>query len=522
MKYKTLLLLLLLLPFAFVLSGWSQKVVWGNPVPEKRKVIVMGNVSNNPSSTIVMKGKGVPGYPDSWLEFELEAIDAQCNSTLNVPLVPTYGKRTPNMRFYFDYNGKIYMFCSFADSKGNKRLLLVQNINRNTLQVDGPMTPIAELTYTNGFGEGGFDYRISRDSSHVLIVANSIVKRKEPEKFALYVFDKDMKLEWTREVRLPYAENMFVQGDLGVDNGGNVFMTGCRYTGEVRSRSSEEYQILVYSKSAPEATVYPVQIKDKFVNEWRIDLSSPKQIVCSGFYSEGSINSIAGTFYLRINRANKEIEKLSLHEFDLAFKTLYMSARDEAKTIRLTEQGNTVQLNDYKLHDLIPRADGGTILLAERYYVTTLSTGSAAGSGSYTTYYYHYNNIIVVSINPTGDIQWATKIPKFQVSTNDFGFYSSFATMVTDDKLYLIYNDHKANLQSGEAGVTRNFSIREKNGIVVLATIDDLGKLSRRELFPNTEIEAVTVPKLCKQVSKTQMLMYAKTAPGNQYGMVTF
>lgn len=95
--------------------------------------------------------------------------------------------------------------------------------------------------------------------------------------------------------------------------------------------------------------------------------------------------------------------------------------------------------------------------------------------------------------------------------------------MISDNALYLVYNDNKNNLQPGlKQGQYYNFSLRDKNGIVVLATIDADGEVTRKALFPNTEIAAITVPKLCKQVNKEQLLMYAKVRKGSQFGLVTF
>ena len=142
------------------------------------------------------------------------------------------------------------------------------------------------------------------------------------------------------------------------------------------------------------------------------------------------------------------------------------------------------------------------------------------------TYYYHYNDIIVVSVGPDGQIEWATKIPKRQTSVNDYGYWSSYAMMIVEDKLHFIFNDTRKNLDIPKQGKYYNFSVRDKNGVVMLATVDSEGNVERRPLIANAEITAIVRPKLCQQVNSRQMLLYAKYfkgfGRGSQFGLVTF
>jgi hypothetical protein len=509
------------------MAAWAQQVKWGPIQKEKAKIVVTDVVSHKPDQTIVMKAKGRLGLMQMAKGYQLERLNANFSSTLISKLQPMYEDKSLDIEFAFESNGQIYVFCSFANRKLDKRFLFLQRVNATSLQLEGALQKIAELSFVKRYRAGSFGYTFSRDSSHVMIYANTELKKNEPEKYGLYIFDRDFEPVWDKEVTLPYTESQFEVQDFTLDNDGNAFILGIKgqARGESRRRGSPsyEYRILGYRDDGADVEEYEVRLGDMFLTDMRIDVSPKRDIVCAGFYSEQGTWSIKGTYYIRIDRKTKEIEKMSAKEFDLDFITMNFTQRQEKKAKKRQAKGKNVELYEYDLREIVPRADGGAVLMAEQYYVTVICRTDPKTGVTTCTYYYHYNDVIVVSIDKGGDIEWATKVPKRQTSVNDGGYYSSFVSMVTNENLYLVYNDNKNNLQPDlKQGMFYNFSLRDKNGIVVLATIDADGQVTRKALFPNTEIAAITVPKLCKQVNKRQLLMYAKVRKGSQFGLVTF
>ncbi len=503
----------------------AQQVKWGPIHKEKAKVLITDIVSHNPSQTIVMKARGRLGFLQSGSQ--LERMDASFNSSLIMKLAPVFEDNSLDVEFCFESNGQIYLFCSFANHKLDKRFLFLQRVNATSLKLEGPIRKIAELSFAKRYRQGGFGYTFSRDSSHVVIYANTELRKNEPEKYGIYVLDQDMEDVWSKEVTLPYLESRFAVEDFTVDNDGNVFLLGVKFQekGESKRRGTPnyEYRILGYREDGADVEEYEVALGGMFLSDMKIDVSPKRDIICAGFYSEQGTFSIKGTYYIRIDRKTKEIEKMSAKEFDIDFITMNFTQRQEKKAKRKAAKGKNIELYEYDLRDIIPRADGGAVLMAEQYYVTVICRTDPRTGITTCTNYYHYNDVIVVSIDKSGDIEWATKVSKRQTSVNDGGYYSSYVSMVTNEKLYLVYNDHKKNLDpSLKQGQYYNFSVRDKNGVVVLASIDGEGNVSRKALFSNAEITAITVPKLCKQVNKKQLLMFAKVLKGSQFGLVSF
>ena len=171
---------------------------------------------------------------------------------------------------------------------------------------------------------------------------------------------------------------------------------------------------------------------------------------------------------------------------------------------------------------MVPRGDGGTVLIAEQYYVRVVTSYDRATGNTTVRYYYHYNDIVVISISPKGDIEWATKVPKRQTSVNDNGYYSSYAMMITGGQLHFIYNDHKINIVERRTNRLKNFRLSDNKGIIALASVDPDGKVSRRPLLSNRDATTICRPKMCSQISPDEMLIFGKRGKKTQFGSVLF
>ena len=135
--------------------------------------------------------------------------------------------------------------------------------------------------------------------------------------------------------------------------------------------------------------------------------------------SNASFN-VDGTYWLKIDPKTQEIISQNFKEFDIDFITQNMKKRQEKKAKRKEAKGKEVELFSYDLDEIIFDNSGGAVLIGEQYFITT-STSTDSNGRTRTTYRYHYNDIIVVKISSDGNIDWAEKIPKVQVSTNDGG-----------------------------------------------------------------------------------------------------
>ncbi len=145
-----------------------------------------------------------------------------------------------------------------------------------------------------------------------------------------------------------------------------------------------------------------------------------------------------------------------------------------------------------------------------------------------TTTHYYYNDIIVISIDPEGQIEWTEKIAKRQHTVNDFGYYSSYALAIDDDKMNFIFNDNIKNLVSSAMtkgklkGLVYNFSKSFKWSVTVLVQLDSDGRQVKEALFNTKEAKFLIRPKVAKQISNNELVIYGQKKKAERFGKITF
>ena len=217
-----------------------------------------------------------------------------------------------------------------------------------------------------------------------------------------------------------------------------------------------------------------------------------------------------------INRSTKD--------FGLDFITSNLKEKTAQKAKKKAAKGKNVELFEYDLDHLILREDGGAVLVGEQYYmrVTTSTTTTAnGGTTTRTTYHYYYNDIIVVNIDPSGNIQWAEKIPKRQYARNDNGRYSSYAMAVVEDRMYFVFNDNPKNLFEATPGKTYNMTLGSKS-IVTLVEMNSDGRFSREALFTKQDAGVYTKPKLCEQIGDNELVIFGLRKKNQRFMKATF
>jgi hypothetical protein len=123
-------------------------------------------------------------------------------------------------------------------------------------------------------------------------------------------------------------------------------------------------------------------------------------------------------------------------------------------------------------------------------------------------------------MDPSGEIAWAKKIPKTQHTVEDGGFYSSYALAIVRGNLCFIFNDNPSNLDLEDDEKADNFKITKS--IVVLACLDPKGNLTKKPIFNAKDAEVITVPKVCEQISNSEVVLFGQRKKTQQFGRLSF
>jgi hypothetical protein len=352
------------------------------------------------------------------------------------------------------------------------------------------------------------------------------------ERFSLKVFDRDMNPLWDRDVQLPYQDSEFSVESIRVADDGTVMMIGNKYAEKREAKALKKdgkatytYHLIIFHGDDAATEGHPIVVPDKFLQDISLNVGKEGDILCGGFYGNKGSFAIRGTYFLRLDRDTKKIIHTSFKEFDRDFITAYMTEKEEAKATKKAEKkGEEVEMPNYELRDIIRRSDGGAVMVAEQYnfYTTTVCTPTQNGGQTCrTVYHYVYNDIIVVNVDPQGDIAWSAKVPKRQHSQNDGGRYSSYALVVKNDHIYLMFNDSGKNLLLLPGDKVEPFRYG-KEMLITLATINNDGKVFREALMPQDKRDAITRPKAGVQIADDRLFIYASWKKTHRFGTVVF
>ncbi len=425
-------------------------------------------------------------------------------------------------RHYFANH--LYVFKTNLDRDTKTTTLFAEEINSKAMVSKGKLKKLSEITYEKRRDKGGFSVVTSPEENYMMIIESIPTEKEENEQFNVVMLDSALNQVWRKNLQLPYLNTLFFRQEFLVDDEGNFYVLGKLYKDKVRTRVRGEvnylYHLLAFADHGNAKIDYEVKLSDNYITDITIDKSENGDIICAGFYSKKGLRSIDGSFFLTLDPISKAVKASNLKEFDIEFMTQYMTEGQEKRAKKRDEKGKDDEMFEYDLHSIIKRSDGGAMLIGEQYFINVVTYTS--GNSTYTKTYYNYNDIIVVNIDPAGKIEWAKKIPKRQVSVNDGGYYSSFAMAVTEAKISFIYNDHKDNLDMEKTKRLKNFNLSDRNGVVVIATIDNSGKLTREVLVDNTETDVIIRPKVCEQIDDTHLLLFGERRKMEQFGMVTF
>ncbi len=526
--FFSLSLIFFILTFSSQVKSNKVNIKWGPELKESKRSTLSDLVGYDNSGIYALKftRRGLARF-----EYSLEYFDQNLNKTKSLQLELKYKKKDRYYEGIVQLNNELYLFSSYKDQKIKKNNLFVQKVIKNTLQLDLDLKTISIIDYS---GErkrnaGNFNYQISRDSSKLLIYYNLPYHKGENERFGFHVFDNNMNLLWEKEVILPHKEELFGIEDYIIDNNGNLHLLGIIYKEKRKSKRigapNYTYQILSYINKGKGFKEYPVKIENNFITDMRIAVNKDQDIICAGFYSDLGSFSIKGSYFLKINTKTNRIGTKTFKEFGIDFITQNMTERQEKKTKKKASKGKSTELYEYDLRQIILKDDGGAILIGEQFYirvVTTTSTDANGNTSTTTTYYYYYNDIIAINMSPKGEIVWAEKIPKRQVTTNDGGFFSSYLLSVYKDNLYFIFNDNPKNLFYKEGDKISYFKKKSKESLAVMVELNSEGKQTREALFSVNDAEVLIRPMVCEQISKKELILFGQKKKKQRFAKVIF
>ncbi len=477
----------------------------------------------------------VPGefYTLRWLGGN---IGGRYHVTKNVGL-----ERVERKRIKLFVNESIANFVAVGIVDGDFTVFLSdkQNGSHNIYmqRYDESIEPKGEQVYLGGFPlqagvKGRFNVAFSKDNSHFGVFWNLPGKKDRKHIYGFNIFNKNIEKVNDGEYPLKFDPKYVRILEHQVSNSGDYFLAFAEYERNEKSllKNKQKFKDLhIYHVNDDGLQEFEIDIDGRRIEAMSMSMNDDNQFVVTGIYGVQDIQGVTGLFHQRMDLKTGAQLLNTYKDFDEDFIKEGWSQQALRKADRREERGmGEAQLQHYQMQDVATLSDGSLLGTMEQYYVELQSSADPNTGTSSDRYYYYFNDIIAFKINATGQFDWIKKIPKYQVSMNDGGPYSSFASYISDSKMSFVFNDSRSNYNaSGE--FLKNSEIHtanytKKRNVVALAEIDvETGEVERKVFFGRSDISTITVPKLFNINYQTrQVLLYSIWGKNEKLGLMKF
>jgi len=381
---------------------------------------------------------------------------------------------------------------------------------------------------------GSFDVYQSENRDYFAVVWTIPGKREEHATYGFKVFDADLQVINDGEYEVPFQEQFSTIDGFYLSDFGDLFVTVTEYKESdekrVFRRLTDYVAVHIYHLKDGDFESMTVNLEGKRVEAMSFNSDNDKIFAITGIYGDKDFSGVSGLFYLKVDFKKQDVLNEGFEPFGEGFITSDWSDRQKKKQERREKRGKSKEptLYSYVMREVHPLEDGGLVGTMEQYYVRVVTTTNANGQQT-TTYYYYYNDVVAYKVGVDGGFDWLAKVDKYQVSTNDGGYFSSYARYVDNEKLVLFFNDNidNYNEESGEFemdGKLKSSRLSKRKNTVAICQIDlQSGELQREMYFDRDEVGVIVVPKLFNtDYINKEMLFYAIRGRKEQFGRLSF
>lgn len=370
-------------------------------------------------------------------------------------------------------------------------------------------------------------YRLSADSSKILMTMDHNMPNKESAKFSVAVLNyENLEKLWATSSTVDYEDTDFGLLSSAVDNNGNVISLAVVKGGEGKKLAAYSTRAIVFSGTSGKFDDREIKIDNKYISSAFIRFGNDNKLLVSGFYNtlnnKGKSQGIEGAFI-----ASTAVDDLVSLDLQLMEVTPTLRAS-------ITHKGwlSSDDINAYEIRDIRQHADGSGYVIAEQRAIYR----DISGNQEIRTY--SFNHMIIYTFDNTMNIQWITAVPKLQSTTKSAPIlgigpvaiytwtnaltrmcykYNSYQDIYINGTLYLLYNDHRDNGNARSNDECKNMVNKDKaNGVIVAVGPD--GKWEKSTLFAGKETDVILESSSCFPMPGVGFVISAEKGKDLQLG----
>jgi hypothetical protein len=436
----------------------------------------------------------------------IEKLDENLDRVSDVQLKS--GEKDFQYDFLYIRDGNLHVFTSDYDKKLKRKTLFVTVYDENGKPKGKIRNRVLMIKYVYNKQNSGLDFKLSADSSRLLISQQFDSKKKEKATIYYAVVETNgHEVLQEGKYKLPYLDdNLSIESAL-LDNDGNTYFF--TQVWEEREKGMKKWEVtfsphlIIIDKEGDlvidKELIYnglsltSVNAKINEDNELFIAaiglVQNKKKYILNGFFF--------GTYNFKEDQFNNT-QKISFDK-----KLLIKFGKKIGKDGEL--KGNYV----YHLKLFLDEENGGGYIIAENSY----SYYSSSSTGSSDHLHFVRNELIVVKFDNENTVEWTQLIPKKQetsvtVQRAAFGLvnyipkalielgtkYSSYLAFIKNGTLYVLYNDHEKNFTVRNMVDIKNMPSYNKARATIVTVNPEDGKWKKKYLFSGKDDGIVFSP----------------------------
>lgn len=447
----------------------GQQIVWANKNNLDRRTDFTKVIGQNRFGTYVLKHKN-----SSFRKyFILEHFDRRMN------LLKTKVFKIPGAeleKIIVHRNGILFFTKHYE--KGDVRRITVQSI-------DSGMNESLPKTVAQFSGQESVSaFRVEFNPDKSLFMLWYLKENEGKTTLAYHLMDRNITLK-DNAVSLPFALKDVYVGDGLLDDSGNLYAL-LTHSEKFRSKEANDFRHHLLALNPGESQVRYILLNEasQFVNSYKLNFNPE-----SGYVAACLLTGIAD------EDENKgwDITLISCTDFSVLKRVSEdFDRKTVAKIIGIKAEQKGETLSKFKIRKLIPKTDGGMLLVCERMFITTQSDIFYVNGIPQSSYARIFNNdeVLLMNFDSSLNILWTDVIVKNQSSVNDGGYYNGIVVMVNDNSISILYNDRL-----------------NANADIIQVSYADDGSHSKKILLNNDQYYALLIPSEYSQVSANSIVI---------------
>ena len=333
----------------------------------------------------------------------------------------------------FQHKGSLYLFSTMQSDRDRTQLI--------SLEIFDESLERTSMTIVDSVKSDEISHiEITEDKNGFLIAKHLKYTQLVEQEIEMVRISNNGDIEWRKIIKSPMAlQNIRIEQIAFASEGPIYYL--CNYAFDITTGDNStsdqlvnnKYSLWAYDKATNFMKEFEIRLKGKWVNGVKMDMRNNQDLVISGFFNESKNQTVNGVFSLIIN-SKLEVVNTAWHKFDSDELAMFDKKDKKIKEIA-----------DVKIKNLALMNDGSFYLLGEQFFKYTERSYDPRTNVTTTTEHFNYNSIVASYFDKRGNHVWTEHIPKYQNSTNDFGYFSSFALLNSGEDIALFFNDNEKN-----------------------------------------------------------------------------